>query len=248
MSRSSFLPTRIGPSSTSASATARSSGATRSSWRRALPGRWSRAPRRDGAAAVRLAEALGYVGAGTAEFIVGDEGEFWFLELNARIQVEHPVTELVTGLDLVEQQLRVAAASRSRTVRPGPPDTPSRRGSMPSTRSRSSPRPARSSGSGYPGVRVDAGVEAGDEVPVGYDPLIAKLVAHAETREDALDLLAEALHETEVGGVVTNLAFLRWALRHPIVRAGQVTTAFLDEYPPLSRPAVPRRPWAGGSG
>ncbi len=96
------------------------------------------------------------------------------------------------------------------------------------------------------GVRVDAGVEAGDEVPVAYDPLVAKLVAHAESREQAIERLLDALRVTDVGGVTTNLAFLRWALRHPVVRAGQVTTAFLDEHPPLSRPGLPGRPWTGG--
>ena len=200
-----------------------------------------------GAAAVRLAEALGYVGAGTAEFIVGDEGEFSFLELNARIQVEHPVTELVTGIDLVEQQLRVAAGLALERVSPEPAGHAVEARLYAEHPLTFLPQAGTIERLRLPeGVRVDAGVEAGDEVPVAYDPLIAKLVAHDETRDEALDRLAEALSETEVGGVATNLAFLRWAVRHPIVRAGQVTTAFLDEHPPLSRPVVPRRPWAGG--
>jgi acetyl/propionyl-CoA carboxylase alpha subunit len=96
---------------------------------------------------------------------------------------------------------------------------------------------------------VDAGVEEGDEIGLAYDPMIAKLVAHATTRDHALDLLAKALAETEVGGVTTNLPFLRWLVTHPVIRAGEVTTAFLTEHPPLSaspllRPAAPfRQPW-----
>jgi acetyl/propionyl-CoA carboxylase alpha subunit len=98
------------------------------------------------------------------------------------------------------------------------------------------------------GVRVDAGVEAGDEVGLGYDPMIAKLIAHGVDREAALDRLAAALDETEIAGVTTNLAFLRWLVRHPAVRAGETTTAFLDEYPPLSAPPLrlPERVWRGG--
>ena len=98
-------------------------------------------------------------------------------------------------------------------------------------------------------MRVDAGVEEGDEVGLAYDPLIAKLVAHGRDRNDALELLAAALAETEVRGVTTNLAFLRWLVAHPVIRAGEATTAFLTEYPPLStspllRPAAPfRGPW-----
>ena len=97
-------------------------------------------------------------------------------------------------------------------------------------------------------VRVDAGVEEGDEVGTSYDPLIAKLIAHGSTREHALDRLARALAQTEVAGVVTNLSFLRWLVAHPALRAGETTTAFLTEHPPLSAPPLrlPDRPWRGG--
>jgi acetyl/propionyl-CoA carboxylase alpha subunit len=97
------------------------------------------------------------------------------------------------------------------------------------------------------GIRVDAGVEEGDEVGTAYDPMIAKLIAHAPTREEALDRLAAALAETEVEGVVTNLEFLRWLVDHPALRAGRTTTAFLTEYPPLSAPPLrlAEGAWAG---
>ncbi len=199
-----------------------------------------------GSAAVALALALRYEGAGTAEFILGDDGSFAFLELNARIQVEHPVTELVTGVDLVEQQLRVAAGE--------PLDLPGQDPEGHAVEARLYaehpltflPQAGRIDMLEFPeGIRVDAGVAAGDEVPVAYDPMIAKLVAHAETRAEALDRLAQALAETRVTGVVTNLPFLRWLVRHPAFRAGEATTAFLTEHPPLSRyPRVPPT-WRG---
>jgi 3-methylcrotonyl-CoA carboxylase alpha subunit len=98
------------------------------------------------------------------------------------------------------------------------------------------------------GIRVDAGVEEGDEIGTAYDPLIAKLIAHASTRAEALDRLRAALEETVVGGVTTNLPFLRWLVAHPLVRAGETTTAFLVEHPPLSAPPLraPDRPWTTG--
>ena len=98
------------------------------------------------------------------------------------------------------------------------------------------------------GVRVDAGVEEGDEIGLGYDPMIAKLIAHGPTRAEAFARLGDALAETEVGGVTTNLPFLRWLVAHPVVRAGEATTAFLTEYPPLSEPPLrlPDAPWRGG--
>ena len=97
-------------------------------------------------------------------------------------------------------------------------------------------------------IRVDAGVEEGDEVGTAYDPMLAKLIAHGPTRDEALDRLAAALAETEVEGVTTNLPFLRWLVAHPALRAGETTTAFLVDHPPLSRAArarCPRRPWRG---
>ena len=127
--------------------------------------------------------------------------------------------------------------------------TRSRRGCTPRIRAASFLRQGRSSGSGCRrSVRVDAGVEEGDEVGTSYDPMIAKLIAHGPTRAEALARLADALAETEVAGVTTNLPFLRWLVAHPVVRAGEATTAFLTEHPPLSEPPLrlPDAPWRGG--
>jgi acetyl/propionyl-CoA carboxylase alpha subunit len=210
-------------------------------------------------AAVTFGEAIGYRSAGTVEFVL-DGDEFFFLELNGRIQVEHPVTEAVMGLDLVAEQLRIVAgdalvtdcykldghavevrlyAEDSRTFLPQAGRVA--RLSLPSD------NVLRGTSSGT--LRVDAGVEEGDEVGLAYDPMIAKLIAHAPTRDAALDALAAALAETHVERVMTNLPFLRWLVAHPVVRAGEATTAFLTEHPPLSAlpvmraPAVFRTPW-----
>ena len=200
------------------------------------------------AAAVAFARAIGYTSAGTAEFMLAGR-EFWFLELNGRIQVEHPVTELVTGRDLVADQIRVARGERlepSNSLLQGhavevrlyaedPRSFLPQAGTIDRLRLPTD-------------VRVDAGIEEGDEVGTSYDPMIAKLIAHGPTREEALARLADALAETEVGGVTTNLPFLRWLVAHPVVRAGEATTAFLTEHPPLSEPPLrlPDAPWRDG--
>ncbi len=209
-------------------------------------------------AAVAFGKAIGYRSAGTVEFVL-DGDEFFFLELNGRIQVEHPVTEAVTGLDLIERQIRIAegerlvttcykAAGHAVEVRlyaedPGtflPQAGRIERLRLPSDNLLLGARGT---------VRVDAGVEEGDEVGLSYDPMIAKLIAHGSDRRDALDALAAALDETEVVGITTNLPFLRWLVSHPVVGAGEMTTAFLTEHPPLSptplrpAPAPWRTPW-----
>jgi acetyl/propionyl-CoA carboxylase alpha subunit len=203
--------------------------------------------RRMSEAAIRFARAIGYVGAGTAEFVL--EGrEFFFLELNGRIQVEHPVTEAVTGLDLVEWQLRVARGERL-TVGDRPPSGHAVEVRLYAEDPRTFlPQAGRIERLRLPAsVRVDAGVEEGDEIGTSYDPMIAKLVASAPTRTAALERLAAALAETEVDGVTTNLPFLRWLVAHPVVRAGEATTAFLTEHPPLSAPPprLPAPAWRG---
>jgi acetyl/propionyl-CoA carboxylase alpha subunit len=201
---------------------------------------------RMGNAAVAFAREIGYRSLGTVEFLL-DADDFYFLELNGRIQVEHPVTEEAVGLDLVALQLAVARgeeiadpgaefrrhAVEVRVYAEDPVDFLPQAGTVERLRLPDS-------------IRVDAGVAEGDEVGVAYDPMIAKLIASGETRAEALDRLSDALAETEVGGVTTNLPFLRWLVSHPVVRAGGVTTAFLTEYPPLSAvPAqLPQGPWA----
>ena len=206
-------------------------------------------------AAVAFGQAVGYRSAGTVEFVL-DGDEFFFLELNGRIQVEHPVTEAVTGLDLVAEQLRIADGEPLATDR--------YKGSGHAVEVRLYaedprtffPQTGRIEGLRLPryesspaSIRVDAGVEEGDAVGLAYDPMIAKLVAYAPTREASLDALATALAETHVEGVTTNLPFLRWLVGHPVVRAGEATTAFLVEHPPLSAlpllraPAAARTPW-----
>jgi acetyl/propionyl-CoA carboxylase alpha subunit len=197
-------------------------------------------------AAMAFARAVGYVNAGTAEFMVDDAG-FWFLELNGRIQVEHPVTELVTGIDLIAAQLELAEGGSL-------PDTPELSGHAVEVRLYAEdprtflPQTGRLDRLRLPqGIRIDAGVEEGDEIGLAYDPMIAKLIAHGESRDEALDRLSRALAETEVEGVVTNLPLLRWLVGHPAVRAGETTTAFLVEHPPLSPPHPPASaPWRGG--
>jgi acetyl/propionyl-CoA carboxylase alpha subunit len=197
-----------------------------------------------GDAAVALARAVGYRNAGTAEFVVDGEGSFWFLELNARIQVEHPVTELVTGVDLVEQQLRLAAGEPLPALPEGPGGHAVEVRLYAEDPLTFLPQTGRVDRLELPdGVRVDAGVEKGDPVPLSYDPLIAKLIAHEETREGALDRLSEALRRTRVGGLTTNLGFLRWLVDHPDVRGGRTTTAFLAENPPLSKDSHLRDVW-----
>ena len=201
---------------------------------------------RMGGAAIAFAHEIGYRSLGTVEFLL-DGGDFYFLELNGRIQVEHPVTEEATGLDLVALQLAVARGEEVADPQPklrwhavevrlyaeDPVDFLPQAGTVERLH--------------LPEViRVDAGVAEGDTVGVAYDPMIAKLIASAETRAEALDRLGAALAETEVEGITTNLPFLRWLVSHPVVRAGTATTAFLTEYPPLSTvPArLPQGPWA----
>jgi 3-methylcrotonyl-CoA carboxylase alpha subunit len=192
-----------------------------------------------GRAAVEAARAIGYVGAGTVEFIAGavlKSGGFWFMEMNTRLQVEHPVTEATTGLDLVEWQFRIAAGENISVRQDDVPlnghavearlyaEDPDR-GFLPS--------PGRIIALDLPrgeGIRVDAGVSAGLMVPPDYDPMIAKVIAHGATREEALDRLAAALDDTVVIGPRVNTPFLHALVTHPLFRAGKFDTGFIGAH------------------
>ncbi len=196
-------------------------------------------------AAVDAARAVGYCGAGTVEFLVDHSSDFYFLEMNTRIQVEHPVTEMVTGVDLVAAQIRVAAGSPldfsqedvhfeghaiEARIYAEDPD----KNFMPS--------PGRIThwrDPGGPGVRVDAGVEAGSEVPMHYDPMVAKLVVHGATRGEAIDRLRAALHEFVVGGIRTSIPFHVRALDVPAFVEGRYDTGFVEAE--MGAPAAPRQ-------
>jgi len=177
-------------------------------------------------AAIAVAREAGYTNAGTVEFAVDDRGSFYFLEVNARLQVEHPVTELVWDVDLVEQQLRVALGERLALKEPAP------RGHAIEVRLYAEDVDAGFLPSSGPlvhvrwpeGIRVDAGYDEGNAVTRHYDPLVAKLIAHGPHRKLALAKLDEALAGTEVLGVRTNLAFLRGLVAHPDVQRGKIDT------------------------
>src|SRR6476661_1267194 len=193
------------------------------------------------AAAVAAAKAIEYVGAGTVEFLARTDGSFWFLETNTRLQVEHPVTECVTGLDLVAQQLAVAAGERLPATPPEPrgaaievrlyAEDPAagwrpasgtvRRLAVPGVRSRFDVLD-------QPGVRLDAGVVDGTPVGTSYDPMLAKVVAWAPTRAEAAARLAAALAGAQVHGLTTNRDLLVRTLRHPEFLAGRTDTGFFD--------------------
>jgi 3-methylcrotonyl-CoA carboxylase alpha subunit len=194
-----------------------------------------------GQAACDAARAIGYVGAGTVEFISTDEN-FFFMEMNTRLQVEHPVTEAITGLDLVEWQLRVAAGEAL------PRDPPAINGHAIEVRLYAED-PARDFVPSVgmlrhlvlpADVRVDAGVRAGDSIPIHYDPMIAKIIAHGANREEARRRLSRALAATEVVGVRTNLALLRGIVAHSAFAAAELDTGFLARHPIAPPAATPR--------
>jgi acetyl-CoA carboxylase, biotin carboxylase subunit len=189
-----------------------------------------------GDAAVRGARAIDYVGAGTIEMLLNEDGSFYFMEMNTRIQVEHPVTEMCTGFDLVKEQIR-AAAGLPLSI----PDTTLRlRGHAIEVRLNAED-PARnfapSPGTihtfhapGGPGVRVDTHVYAGYRVPPFYDSLLGKLIVHGSTREEAIARMKGALAETVIEGVHTTIPFLREVMAHPAFVAGEVDTRFLERW------------------
>jgi acetyl-CoA carboxylase biotin carboxylase subunit len=188
------------------------------------------------AAAVAIGRTLGYSGAGTVEFIVDRDGAFYFLEVNTRLQVEHPVTELVTGLDLVRWQILVAEghplpltqeqvtfsghAIEARVYAEDPASD-----GLPQAGVVALWRPPEGDG-----VRVDAGVETGDTISPWYDPLVAKISAHGASRDEALRRLDNALRQTVLFGVRSNLDYVRRVLLHPDHRAGRISTAFLEQH------------------
>ncbi len=201
------------------------------------------------AAAVAAARAVGYIGAGTVEFLLDRDGRFTFMEMNTRLQVEHAVTEMITGQDLVEWQLRVAAgeplpcaqdalaiAGHAIEVRLYAEDPA--RDFLPASGRIAHWRPPPEG----PRVRIDAGMRMGDTVGVHYDPLLAKLIAWGEDRAQALMRLRRALDETRIAGPVTNLDFLAAIAGHPAFAAGEVDTGFVDRH----RTALIRPPGAAG--
>ena len=201
--------------------------------------------KRMGAAAVAAARAVDYLGAGTCEFLLAADGSFYFLEMNTRIQVEHPVTELVYGVDLVREQLRIAAGETmripDRLLKPRGWSLECRitsedpaHGFLPSTGRIEHLRIP-----GGPGIRWDAGVESGDEISLFYDSLLAKLIVWAPSRELAVDRMARALDELVVEGVATNQGFHRRLMADAEFRRGDVDIQFLERRPDLLIPVLP---------
>jgi len=189
-----------------------------------------------GEAAVKVAKSCGYYNAGTVEFILSENLEFFFLEMNTRLQVEHPVTEMITGLDLVKEQIRIAEgkalsfaqedlrihghAIEIRVYAEDPmnnflPDTGTLQTYI---------RPQ------GPGIRVDDGMEQGQAIPIYYDPMIAKLIVHAATREEAIERMIRAIDEYHVTGVSTTLPFCKMVMQHPVFRHEWFDTHFVPKY------------------
>ena len=215
--------------------------------------------RKMGEQAVALAKAVGYDSAGTVEFVAGQDRSFYFLEMNTRLQVEHPVTELITGIDLVEQMIRVAAGekltikqSRREAQRLGGREPRLRRGPVPQLpavdrAADALPAAGRRQRDGVT-VRNDTGVYEGGEISIYYDPMIAKLVTHAADARAAIDAQAEALDAFAIDGIRHNIPFLVALMAHPRWRAGKLSTGFIaEEFPDGFHPRAGRRARAGCS-
>ncbi len=201
--------------------------------------------RRMGEAAVGVARAAGYSNAGTVEFLVDEEKNFYFLEMNTRLQVEHPVTELVTGLDLVHLQIRIAAGEKLGFAQ----DDVRLRGHAMECRIYAEdpennyfPSPGKITllqAPAGPGIRRDSGMYEGWTVPIDYDPLLAKLIGYGSDREQAISRLVRALNEYFVGGIKTNISLFRSILSDPDFRAGRIHTGYLDQL--LKKPVERKR-------
>ncbi|MGC3872997.1 acetyl/propionyl/methylcrotonyl-CoA carboxylase subunit alpha [Halomonas sp. GXIMD04776] len=206
------------------------------------PGMNEELRREMGEAAVRAAREIGYVGAGTVEFLLNVDNSFYFMEMNTRLQVEHPVTEMITGEDLVEWQLRVAAglplpknqeeltidghAFEARLYAEDPEQD-----FLPATgRLKRFGLDLAGAGLAASQVRLDSGVEAGDEVSMHYDPMLAKLIVHGDDRDQALATLNRALAALDVSGVTTNRAFLQRLASHPAFKKAELTTRFIEQH------------------
>ena len=204
-----------------------------------------------GAQAVALAKAVGYDSAGTVEFVAAQDKTFYFLEMNTRLQVEHPVTELVTGFDLVEQMIRVAAGDKLAIKQGDVKLTGSAvetriyaedpyRNFLPSTGRLTRYRPPEEMTKGGVTVRVDTGVTEGSEISLYYDPMIAKLVTHAPTRKRAIDAQADALDAFVIDGIRNNIPFLAALMQQKRWQQGKLSTGYIaEEFPKGFHPAVP---------
>jgi acetyl-CoA carboxylase biotin carboxylase subunit len=207
------------------------------------PGLDQRLRDRMGEAAIRAAQQIGYVGAGTIEFLLDQDHRFYFMEMNTRIQVEHPVTEMVTNYDLVKEQIRVAAGDplsvqlkgnrlRGHAIECRVNAEDPARGFQPSPGTITAYHPP-----GGPGVRVDTHIYAGYTVPPFYDSLLAKVIVHGNSRGEALARMSQALDSFIVEGVSTTIPFLRRVIHHPDFVAGCVDTKFLTRVPELLQAA-----------
>ncbi len=189
-----------------------------------------------------MAKSCDYIGAGTVEFLLDENKNFYFLEMNTRLQVEHPVTEMVTGVDLVREQIKIARgeelsfsqddlsitghAIESRVYAEDPSN-----GFLPDIGTLMTYRPAQG-----PGVRVDDGFEEGMEIPIHYDPMIAKLIAHGKDREEAIERMVRACKDHRIAGIRTTLPFCRYAVQHPSFKDASFDTHFVKEH--FSDPSV----------
>jgi acetyl/propionyl-CoA carboxylase alpha subunit len=196
-----------------------------------------------GQVAVRAAAAVGYVNAGTLEFLLDGERNFYFLEMNTRLQVEHPVTESITGVDLVKEQLRIAAG---KPLRYQQDDIRAQGWAIECRITAEDPfnnflpasgRVIRLFQPSGPGVRVDSGIHEGYEVSLYYDPLLAKLIAWGNTRDEALRRMRGALREYRIVGVHTSIPFHQWAMTEDALVSGKYDTGFLDDQFSLAGPS-----------
>lgn len=188
-----------------------------------------------GTTAIQAAQAIGYRNVGTVEFLLTDDGTFYFLEMNTRIQVEHPVTELVSGIDLVKEQIRIAAGEsmsfeQSDVQISGHAIECRLYAENPKT---FLPSPGPIDELEFPvieGLRIDTGVSKGDKVTPYYDPLVAKVITHGRNRNEAIAKMRQALEGIKIGPITTNLSFLHSVLEHPVVIEGRANTQFLKTY------------------